>query len=129
MRRTRAEKMCRLRKMVSDHRRTAHKILQRLRAERQARAHLHQVGNLRGREKRELAADHPIKKIYTKRFNTITQYLGRGTLDEQTAAMMKALAKSKLEKALQDNDYAQGSYAAEMEQAALLAEAKANRKQ
>lgn len=76
-----------------------------------------------------LAADHPIKKIYTKRFNTITQYLGRGTLDEQTAAMMKALAKSKLEKALQDNDYAQGSYAAEMEQAALLAEAKANRKQ
>lgn len=83
-----------------------------------------QVGNLRGQEQRELAADHPIKKIYTKRFNTITQYLGRGTLDEQTAAMMKALAKSKLEKALQDNDYAQGSYAAEMEQAALLAEAK-----
>ena len=87
-----------------------------------------QVGNLRGREQRELAADHPIRKIYTKRFNTITQYLGRGTLDEQTAAVMKVLAKSKLEKALQDNDYAQGSYAAEMEQAALLAEAKANRK-
>ncbi len=40
----------------------------------------------------------------------------------------KALAKSKLEKALQDNNYAQGSYAAEMEQATLLAEAKANRK-
>ena len=65
----------------------------------------------------------------TKRFNTITQYLGRGTLDEQTAAVMKVLAKSKLEKALQDNDYAQGSYATEMEQTALLAEAKANRKQ
>ena len=47
----------------------------------------------------------------------------------QAAAVMKALAKSKLEKALQDNDYAQGSYAAEMEQAALLAEAKTNRKQ
>ena len=88
-----------------------------------------QVGNLRGREQRELAADHPIRKIYTKRFNTITQYLGRGTLDEQTAAVMKALAKSKLEKALQNNDYAQGSYAAEMEQATLLAEAKMNRKQ
>lgn len=71
-----------------------------------------QIGNLRGRE---LAADHPIKKIYTKRFNTITQYLGRSTLDEQTAAVMKALAKSKIEKALQDNGYAQGSYAAEME--------------
>ena len=52
-----------------------------------------------------------------------------GTNAIATAAMMKALAKSKLEKALQDNDYAQGSYAAEMEQAALLAEAKANRKQ
>ena len=83
-----------------------------------------QVGNLRGREQRELAADHPIKKIYTKRFNTITQYLGGGTLDEQTAAAMKALAKSKLEKALQDSGYAQGGYAAEMEQAALMAEAK-----
>ncbi|WP_343274523.1 DUF6076 domain-containing protein [Ligaoa zhengdingensis] len=88
-----------------------------------------QVGNLRGREQRELAADHPIKRIYTTRFNTITQYLGRGTLDEQTSAVMKMLAKSKLEKALQDNRYAQGSYAAEMEQAALLAEAKANLKQ
>ena len=53
-----------------------------------------------------------------------TQYLGRGTLDEQTAAAMKALAKSKLEKALQDSGYAQGGYAAEMEQAALMAEAK-----
>ena len=57
-----------------------------------------QVGNLRGREQRELAADHPIRKIYTKRFNTITQYLGRGTLDEQTAAVMKALTKSKLKR-------------------------------
>jgi hypothetical protein len=43
--------------------------------------------------------------------------------------VMKVLAKSKLEKALRDNVYAQGSYAAEMEQAALLAEAKMNRKQ
>ena len=88
-----------------------------------------QVGNLRGREQRELAADHPIRKIYTKRFNTITQYLGRGTLDEQTATVMKVLAKSKLEKALQDNVYAQGSYAAEMEQAALMEEAKMHMKQ
>ena len=75
-----------------------------------------QVGNLRGREQRELAADHPIKKIYTKRFNTITQYLGR-TLDEQTAAVMKKLAKSKLESVpFVRQSYAQGSYAAEMEQ-------------
>ncbi|WP_343253492.1 DUF6076 domain-containing protein [Ligaoa zhengdingensis] len=88
-----------------------------------------QVGNLRGREQRELAADHPIKRIYTTRFNTITQYLGRGTLDEQTAAVMKKLAKRKMERAIREPSYAQGSYAAEMEQAALLAEAKANLKQ
>ena len=83
-----------------------------------------QVGNLRGREQRELAADHPIKKIYTKRFNTITQYLGRGTLDEQTTVAMKKLAKRKMERAIREPGYAQGGYAAEMEQAALLAEAK-----
>lgn len=32
--------------------------------------------------------------------NTITQYLRRGTLDEQTAAVMKRLAKDKLERAI-----------------------------
>ena len=86
-----------------------------------------QVGNLRGREQRELAADHPIKKIYTKRFNTITQYLGRGTLDEQTAAVMKRLAKDKLERAILDVAYANGSYEKEMEQATLLKETKKKR--
>lgn len=44
-----------------------------------------------------------IRKIHMKRFNSITQYLGRGTLDKQTDA--------------------------EMEQTALPAEAKMNRKQ
>ena len=86
-----------------------------------------QIGNLRGREQRELAADHPIKKIYTKRFNTITQYLGRGTLDEQTAAVMKRLAKDKLERAILDVAYANGSYEKEMEQATLLKETKKKR--
>ncbi len=33
-----------------------------------------QIGNLKGREQRELADDHPIKAIYTRRMNTITQY-------------------------------------------------------
>ena len=56
-----------------------------------------QIGNLKGREQRELADDHPIKAIYNRRMNTITQYLHRGTLDEQTAAIMKLLAKDKLE--------------------------------
>lgn len=83
-----------------------------------------QIGNLKGREQRELADDHPIKAIYTRRMNTITQYLHRGTLDEQTAAVMKQLAKDKLERAIFDYVYAKGSYEAEMAQDALLKEAR-----
>jgi len=82
-----------------------------------------QIGNLKGREQRELADDHPIKAIYTRRMNTITQYLHRGTLDEQTAAVMKRLAKDKLERAIFDHEYAKGSFEAEMSQDALLNEA------
>ena len=87
-----------------------------------------QIGNLKGREQRELADDHPIKAIYTRRMNTITQYLHRGTLDEQTAAVMKELAKDKLELAILDVAYANGSYEKEMEQSALLNEARARMK-
>ena len=84
-----------------------------------------QIGNLKGREQREFADDHPIKAIYTRRMNTITQYLHRGTLDEQTAAVMKRLAKNKMERAIFDHVYAKGSYEAEMSQDALLNEAQA----
>lgn len=87
-----------------------------------------QIGNLRGREQRELAPDHPIKKIYNRRMNTIDKKLDRGTLDQDAAAVMKRLAKRKMQQAISDVAYAQGSYAAEMEQAALLAEAKAEMK-
>ena len=87
-----------------------------------------QIGNLKGREQRDLADDHPIKGIYTRRMNTITQYLRRGTLDEQTAAVMKELAKDKLELAILDVDYANGNYEKEMAQTALLNEARARMK-
>ena len=87
-----------------------------------------QIGNLKGREQRELADDHPIKAIYTRRMNTITQYLRRGTLDEQTANLMKELAKDKLERAIEDVAYAKGNYEKEMEQTVLLKEARANMK-
>ena len=86
-----------------------------------------QIGNLKGREQRELADDHPVKAIYTRRMNTITQYLRRGTLDKQTADVMKQLAKDKLERAIFDVAYAKGSYEKEMEQTALLQEAKQKR--
>ena len=83
-----------------------------------------QIGNLKGREQRELADDHPIKAVYTRRMNTITQYLHRGTLDKQTADRMKRLAKNKMERAISDHVYAKGSYEVEMSQDALLNEAK-----
>jgi hypothetical protein len=82
-----------------------------------------QLGNLQGREKRELADDHPVKVIYNRRMNTIQVYLRRGTLDEATAKKMKRLARNKMERAISDAAYANGSYADEMEQDALLTEA------
>jgi hypothetical protein len=82
-----------------------------------------QLGNLRGREKRELADDHPVKVIYNRRMNTIQVYLRRGTLDEATAEKMKHLARNKMERAISDAAYANGSYTDEMEQEALLTEA------
>ena len=82
-----------------------------------------QLGNLQGREKRELADDHPLKVIYNRRMNTIQVYLRRGTLNEATAEKMKRLARNKLERAISDAAYANGSYADEMEQDALLTEA------
>ena len=58
-------------------------------------------------------------------------YITTDSLEQDATRKNSLIARAtanQLEKALQDNDYAQGSYAAEMEQAALLAEAKANRK-
>ena len=55
--------------------------------------------------------------------NTIDQCLKRGTLDPQTAAMMKKLAKDKKQRAKADLAYAKGPYQQEMEQETLKAEA------
>ena len=79
-----------------------------------------QIGNLQGRAQRELADDHPIKAIYTRRMNTILQSVRRGRLDEQTADRMKRLAKNKMERAISDHTYAKTDYEAEMAQEALL---------
>ena len=107
--------------VVPDHRHKAHKILRRAGSGRQARAHLPSGWQSPG--KRERADDHPLKKIYERRTNTIIQKLHRGTIDEKTAAVMKRLAKNKLERAIADREYAAGPYEAEMTHEALLAEA------
>ncbi len=83
-----------------------------------------QIGNLKGREQRELADDHPLKQIYEKRLNTINRYVKRGTLDADLAEVMKKLAKDKMLRALSNVAYAKGDYEKEMEQAALKKEAK-----
>ena len=85
-----------------------------------------QIGNLKGREQRELADDHPIRQIYVTRTNTINRYVKRGTLDADLARQMKKLAKDKMLRAISDVSYAQESYVREMEQDALAVEAKAS---
>jgi len=81
-----------------------------------------QIGNLKSREQRELADDHPVKQIYEKRLNTINRYVKRGTLDADLAEVMKRLAKDKMLRALSNVAYAKGDYEKEMGQAALLYE-------
>ena len=83
-----------------------------------------QLGNLKGRESRELAADHPLKQIYERRMNSIRQAVRRGSLDAELAETMKRIAKDRMYKAVSNPEYARTSYAAEMEQAALMEEAK-----
>ena len=78
-----------------------------------------QIGNLKGREQRELADDHPVKQIYEKRLNTINRYVKRGTLATDLAEVMKKLAKDKMLWALSNVAYAKGDYEKEMGQAAL----------
>ncbi len=83
-----------------------------------------QIGNLQGRAQRELADDHPIKAIYTRRMNTILQSTRRGKLAPELAKVMKKLAKDKMLRAISDQSYASTVYPQEMTQEALLAEAK-----
>lgn len=83
-----------------------------------------QLGNLKGRESRELAADHPLKQIYERRMNSIRQAVRRGSLDAELAEAMKRIAKDHMYKAVSNPEYARTSYAAKMEQAALMDEAR-----
>ncbi len=85
-----------------------------------------QIGNLKGREQRELADDHPLKQIYERRLNTINRYLQRGTIDPELAAVMKKLAKDKMYRAISNVAYARGDYEKEMEHSSLMEEAKAH---
>ena len=81
------------------------------------------VGNRKRREFREKAEDNPQKALYITRRNSISHRADRGKLDCQIAENAKILAKNKLNRAVQDVDYAQNHYEKEMELDALIAEA------
>lgn len=81
------------------------------------------VGNRKRREFREKAEDNHFKKLYTTRCNSIRARKRRETLDPQIAEKALLLAKNKLNRVVQDNDYALNHYEAEMELDALIAEA------
>ena len=66
------------------------------------------------------------QRIYS-RHQLLTHFFVQLGVDEQTAAVMKRLAKDKLERAILDVAYANGSYEKEMEQATLLKETKKKR--
>ena len=68
--------------------------------------HAAQIGAMRGREQRELAADHPLKAIYARRLNTILQSQRRGKLNKATADAMRKLAKDNFSARCPDADYA-----------------------
>ena len=82
------------------------------------------VGNRKRREFREKAEDNHFKKLYTTRCDSIRSRVDRGKLVPRIAEKAKTLAKNKLNRVVQDNDYALNHYEAEMELDALIAEAK-----
>lgn len=82
------------------------------------------VGCRIAREKRENAKDHPAKKIYNTRCNTVDHHLRDGKIEKPFAVKVKELARDKLDRAIQDNEYFLTRYESEMKQSAIYAEAK-----
>ena len=95
VRRPRAAQMPHLRELVLTHRCEAHEILQRPCTRGQIRAHLSSDRQYQGTVTEGACPDHPWKRIYERRMNTIIQKLRRGTLDEKTASMMKRLQRTR----------------------------------
>ena len=72
---------------------------------------------------KEKAENHPIKRIYETRRNTISKCVHRGKLEKELAEMVMKLAEEKRTRAFRDNEYFQNSYRSEMMQEAIVAEA------
>ena len=81
-----------------------------------------QVGARLGREKREKAENHPVKKIYQHTINAINQRYHRNTISEEAAAAARRLAKNYMEQALVDHGFASDEYKQKMQVDVLLSE-------
>lgn len=82
-----------------------------------------QVGARLGREEREKAENHPVKKAYQHTINAINQRYHRKTISKDTAAAARKLAKDYMEQAMADHDFASSEYQQRMQLDALLSEA------
>lgn len=79
-----------------------------------------QVGARLGREERERADNHPVKKIYKKSLDGINKRLSRGTISDSISVTAKRIAKNNMEQAMIDPGYATEKYEKEMQLDTLI---------
>lgn len=70
---------------------------------------------------KESAVTHPVKSLCPARLATIRKHKERQKLTEQEAQSAKRYATNCRDRAIMDNEYANGQYAADMEMAAIYA--------
>ena len=73
---------------------------------------------------KEQNKQHPVYRIFSTRTNTIRKHHQRGRISDELRQAALKLAEEYRDKALLDNDYASHSYAQDMEQEHLYAEAR-----
>ena len=73
---------------------------------------------------KEQNKQHPVYRIFSTRTNTIRKHHQRGKISDELRQAALKLAEEYRDKALLDNDYASHSYAQDMEQEHLYAEAR-----
>ena len=87
------------------------------------------VAAKRSQADKEDPQNHPIKRIYETRRNAISKCVNRGTMEKAFAEEVMKLAREKRFRAFSDNDYFVNSYEQEMQQDAIVVEAKEQMKQ
>lgn len=73
---------------------------------------------------KEQNKQHPIYRLFSTRTNTIRKHHQRGKISDELRREALYMAESYRDKALMDNDYAANSYAQDMEQEHVYAEAR-----